>query len=251
MELRILGTGDADGIPALGCDCSICRRAREGVEPRRTRASAAVLDEDLFILIDPSPDVLLQLAWTDRIPDAILVTHRHLEHVLGIPLLHAAGRLSGAPTPIPVLGNLDAVSFLSSLLGILEGASSPWMGRFRLRAIRGHESLGPLRVSPVPLVHDVPSTGYLVEGTATVAYLLDTGPGVEPPDADAIVVDCTWARAEGPWHMDVAAVREFASAARGAVLCSHIGHKNLPHRELNAALRGLARAALDGETLKL
>lgn len=43
MQLTFLGTGGAQQVPAFGCECAICQRARRE-PPRRRRACSAMLD---------------------------------------------------------------------------------------------------------------------------------------------------------------------------------------------------------------
>ena len=54
MKFHFLGTAAAEGIPALFCECAVCKEAREkGGRFIRTR-SQALIDDDL--LIDFNPD---------------------------------------------------------------------------------------------------------------------------------------------------------------------------------------------------
>ncbi len=49
MKIRYLGTAAAEGIPAIFCDCEVCRKSRElGGRNFRTR-SQAIIDDTLLI----------------------------------------------------------------------------------------------------------------------------------------------------------------------------------------------------------
>ena len=52
MEVVYLGTGAAEGIPALFCECEFCRRARTGKEKIRSRAQI-LIDGELSIDFPP------------------------------------------------------------------------------------------------------------------------------------------------------------------------------------------------------
>ena len=55
MKFQYLGTAAAEGIPALFCDCEICREASlRGGKELRMRSGALVNDQ---LLIDLSPDL--------------------------------------------------------------------------------------------------------------------------------------------------------------------------------------------------
>lgn len=244
MKMILLGTGDADGIPALGCDCAICKAALEGKEPSRTFASAAVLVKDTFIIIDPTPQIQIQLAAVglqNKIPSGILITHLHYEHWAGLPLLHAFDRLGGGKQKFHVYSNAQTLNYIKNRMYDLLSATNRWIvERFKYIPIRQRFKIGSVTVETLVLDHQVPTTGYVLEtGDLRIGYLLDTGPRFEEPDdLDIAVLDCTWAKKEGDGHMSIKDVMNIAPHLARKVVCSHIGHKNLFHRELDKIFRG-------------
>lgn len=86
MEVTLLGTGDTTGTPTPDCDCDTCRAARDrGVE--RSRFSVHVHNERSgeSLLVDASPDFRRQFLDRDvDLPDAVLVTHVHFDHLDGL-----------------------------------------------------------------------------------------------------------------------------------------------------------------------
>lgn len=84
MKVRILGSGTSMGVPTLGCDCEVCR----STDPRdkRLRCSSLVYTDDAVILIDCGPDFRQQYMQVHPfvVPDAILITHEHSDHVGGL-----------------------------------------------------------------------------------------------------------------------------------------------------------------------
>ena len=86
MEITLLGTGDTTGTPMVGCTCATCDRARTlGIE--RSRFSVHVRNEetDESLLIDASPDFRYQFLTNDvSLPDEILITHIHFDHLDGL-----------------------------------------------------------------------------------------------------------------------------------------------------------------------
>lgn len=86
MEVTLLGTGDTTGTPTPGCDCDTCDRARE-LDVERTRFSVHVRNEQTgeSLLVDASPDFRQQFLVHDvPLPDEILVTHIHFDHLDGL-----------------------------------------------------------------------------------------------------------------------------------------------------------------------
>ncbi len=99
MKIRFLGTGTSQGIPVIGCDCSACTSD----DPRDQRLRCAILlkiDDQQFI-IDIGPDFRQQmlLAKVDRL-DAVLLTHEHNDHIIGLDDIRPFNFRSGKEMPI-------------------------------------------------------------------------------------------------------------------------------------------------------
>src|SRR5258706_15515257 len=112
--LTVLGSGTSMGVPTIGCDCA----ARHSDDPhaRRTRPSVLVEYDGRAVLIDTTPDFREQAIRENiRHLDAVLYTHTHADHLLGIddlrPLsfLHKPGRL-------PLYARPDAADFIRNML---------------------------------------------------------------------------------------------------------------------------------------
>lgn len=83
MKITFLGTGTSTGVPEIGCKCEVCTSA----DPRdsRLRCSALVEEGDTTILIDCGPDFRQQMLNADvKKIDALLMTHKHFDHLVGI-----------------------------------------------------------------------------------------------------------------------------------------------------------------------
>jgi len=88
--LTFLGTGTSMGVPTLGCDCAVCT----STDPfnRRTRPSVRIAYEGHTVLIDTGPDFHAQAIRENiRRVDAVLYTHGHADHVLGMDDLTREG----------------------------------------------------------------------------------------------------------------------------------------------------------------
>ena len=104
MEVTLLGTGDTTGTPTPGCRCDTCEEARErGIE--RSRFSVHVESAaGESLLIDASPDLRQQfLAHEVPLPDAIVITHIHFDHLDGLGNAYRLlGPRGGGDEPVPV-----------------------------------------------------------------------------------------------------------------------------------------------------
>lgn len=84
MKLKFLGSGTSQGVPVIGCHCEVC--ASVNPKDKRFRSSALVTTAGgRKILLDCGPDFRMQMLNNkeDRI-DAVLLTHEHNDHVIGL-----------------------------------------------------------------------------------------------------------------------------------------------------------------------
>ncbi len=82
-ELIVLGSGTSQGVPVIGCECSVCTSP----DPRdtRTRSSIHVHFPEVSLQIDTGPDFRTQMLREQLSHiDAVLFTHEHQDHIAGL-----------------------------------------------------------------------------------------------------------------------------------------------------------------------
>ncbi|MDP4184686.1 MAG: MBL fold metallo-hydrolase [Bacteroidota bacterium] len=83
MKITFLGTGTSQGVPVIACNCPICQSPDR--KDKRLRSSVLVETRKSTILIDAGPDFRQQMLREQvKKVDAILLTHEHADHVLGL-----------------------------------------------------------------------------------------------------------------------------------------------------------------------
>ncbi len=99
LTITVLGSGTSVGVPTIGCRCEVCRS--EDPRNKRLRPSVLVRYGGKGVLIDTSPDFRYQAirARIERI-DAILYTHGHADHVMGLDDVRPFNFFQQAPIPI-------------------------------------------------------------------------------------------------------------------------------------------------------
>jgi phosphoribosyl 1,2-cyclic phosphate phosphodiesterase len=99
LKLTLLGTGTSQGVPVIGCDCEVCT----STDPRdqRLRSAALLQAGATKILIDAGPDLRQQMLreGVDHV-DAILLTHEHNDHVIGLDDVRPFNFRSGRPMTV-------------------------------------------------------------------------------------------------------------------------------------------------------
>ncbi|MFT4565114.1 MAG: phosphoribosyl 1,2-cyclic phosphate phosphodiesterase [Saprospiraceae bacterium] len=83
MVFTLLGTGTSQGVPIIGCQCETC--ISDDPHDKRLRASALIQSQLSSVLIDCGPDFRQQMLRenVDRL-DAVLITHEHNDHIIGL-----------------------------------------------------------------------------------------------------------------------------------------------------------------------
>lgn len=82
-SILVLGSGTSVGVPMIGCRCKVC--TSNDPRDKRLRPSVLLRLGDKRVLIDTSPDFRHQaLRFGIEHLDAILYTHSHADHILGL-----------------------------------------------------------------------------------------------------------------------------------------------------------------------
>jgi phosphoribosyl 1,2-cyclic phosphate phosphodiesterase len=156
----------------IGCGCAVCR----STDPRDKRLRPSIyvdVPDHAKILIDTTPD-LRQQALTHGITrvDAILFTHGHADHVLGLDEVRRFNAIQGGS--IPCYANDVAWDTLRRVFYyIFDGKPRLGGGVPALdpHVITAPLTIGGVRVIPVPLWHGhMPILGFRF---GTFAYLTD------------------------------------------------------------------------------
>ncbi len=251
IRLVFLGTGAAEGVPVLGCSCSNCQAARQR-SPRsgRQRASLLVQTNRLSVLIDAPLEIRQQLSRQDMPKiDVILITHWHIEHWIGlVELQHWDRELTrGKRETFEVFMNKNAYNEFETILNPLLRTCSPLLNKV-IRARKAEEYKpfirGNVKITPVGLYHEIPSTGYIINaGGKKISYLLDTGEDIPvetlglAQGSDVVVLDCNFEKRLSKYHLDIMSAIKLVDRIKPKLTyLSHISHRNLPYEKLEGFL---------------
>jgi len=256
------------GVPTLGCSCAVCtsadprdRRLRPSVLIRwndpATTASAGESQNGIerSVVIDTGPDFREQAlrANLTRI-DAVLYTHSHADHILGLddlrPLSFKAFRETG---PIPLYATPETTATLESIFSYTFSpqATYPNRARVRLEPLADKTPIHGVEFQRIPLLHgEMEIVGYRFGSTA---YLTDV----------SSIPESSFALLEGLDHIVLSALRHKPHPSHATVeqalawaqrigarhtWLTHIAHE-LGHEATNRTLPAGVALAYDGQTI--
>lgn len=285
MKIKFLGTSAGWPLPRLGCKCEIC----SSKNPKDTRTRTQILIDDT-VLLDAGPETyshLRPLNVASKL-EAILISHAHPDHVLGLwDLPHIYGRNENNVDKIklyitqPVLNNIKSTIFsqFQPIVISVEKSNIPF-------------NIGSAKVTYFPVIHgktpafgikykqslrssslDIQSHAVLkrnlklrtagLKDGKFLAYIPDFNKIL--PSSQKVIRDCHLLIIDGsslgkvgqsPTHISIQDGIIIAKKLKAkSIYFVHIGHKTATHEELNDYLRQNAgpnfHVAYDGLEINL
>ncbi len=259
MQITFLGTGTSQGVPMIGCRCDVCLSS----DPRdkRWRPSILVrLDSGLTLLVDTSADFRSQaLAFDVTRIDAVLYTHSHADHILGLDETRRFNILQGEA--IPLYGDARTLDDIRRVFDYAFPRPSAaranggyeFVPRLSPFVIAGPFVIGPDEIVPVPIFHGTrPILGYRI---GRFAYLTDCShiPDESWPLLDGLDLLVLSALRHRPHPTHFSLTDAVAAARRvGAkrTLFTHMCH-DLGHAATCASLPPDLQLAYDGQVAEV
>lgn len=248
VTLTILGSGTSHGVPMVCCDCTTCTSTDP--HDQRMRPSALFTVGLTQILVDTTPEFRLQAlkARLDHL-DAVLFTHSHADHIVGLDDLRRYSTKLGRA--LDVYGNAETIDRLQRMFRYAFDFD-PHYPSEKPRLV-GHTPEGPFEaagvpVTPIPYLHgETEVWGYRIGG---IAYCTDCSFIPDSSlellnDLDVLILDAVRLRPH-PTHYHVDAAIEVAQhiGARQTYF-THIAHE-IRHAAITPTLPDRIALAYDG-----
>ena len=256
MKARVivLGSGTSHGVPMIGCTCAVCRSTDS--RDRRSRPSIYVdVEGGPAILVDTSTD-LRQQALTHGLHrvDAILFTHSHADHIMGLDDVRRFNVMQSAAIPA-YADERTAADLRRSFSYVFNPPNEKGGGipQVSLTIVDGPFDVGGVRIQPVPIFHGSrPILGFRF---GNFAYLTDCNRIAEEAwplldGVEVLILDALRHRPH-PTHFTVGEALQVVQRVQPRhTYLTHVCH-DLAHAETNASLPGGVELAYDGLALTI
>lgn len=278
MKIQFLGTAAAEGVPAMFCNCDICKNIRAiGADEYRTRTQV-LIDGELSVDFPPEAYVhSLRYGFSLADLKYIFVTHSHMDHFYAHDFILRGYRYaSGFGLPLHIYGNREVCAVFSECTRReMKPAVAANVQINEISAYRSYD-IGGYRLLTMPAVHSNTEEAllfYIEKGGRGYLHLHDTA----LPDggiydflhangarAQAVALDCTYADRTvipRPRHMNIEDCEEVIKNLKAAGVCddktrfiiTHFSHNCNPVRTRLAAIekRYGVTAARDGMEIEI
>jgi phosphoribosyl 1,2-cyclic phosphate phosphodiesterase len=255
VDVTFLGTGTSMGVPMIGCACAVC----QSTDPRDNRSRPSILlglSNGATILVDTSSDLRAQaLRFGLTRIDAVLYTHSHADHILGLDELRRFNTLQKGP--IPLFGDDRTLTDLRRIFSYafqpMREPGHEYVPQLVPFVLDGPLSVAGTEVRPVPVTHGARTI--LGFRFGRFAYLTDCcaipeASWAQLEDLDVLVLDALRERPHAShFSLDQAVAAATRIGARQTFF-THMAH-DLGHAATCARLPDGMALAYDGLRLAI
>ena len=250
MRIIFLGTGTSRGIPTVGCQCKVCT----STNPKNKRLrSSLLIESETNVVIDTSVDFRAQMLQYDVTKlDAVVYTHCHVDHILGLDEVYPFNMWTGKTT-LAYASPATLKEIRITFRHLFQEELYPGVPGVELIPIDGNFKIGDLEFEPLEVLHgQMPVLGFRVGRFAyvpDVSFIPEMSLG-QLEGLDYLVLDGLRYESH-PKHFSLSQAAEMAQQlGAGQTYLVHMNH-DVDHDEGNGFLPPSVRLAYDGQILEI
>jgi phosphoribosyl 1,2-cyclic phosphate phosphodiesterase len=253
VKITFLGTGTSQGIPVIGCRCSVCT----STDPmdKRLRCSVLLEENGTVAVIDSGPDFRQQML-RSNVSDlnGLVFTHEHKDHVAGMDDIRAFNYIHRKKVDVYATSRVQ-LALRREFPYIFEDSGYPGIPQIELHTIGLNPfNVGSIQLIPIEVMHyKLPVLGFR---TGDFTYITDANfisdSEKEKIKGSKIIAVNALRRERHVSHFTLAeavSLLEELKPDHGYLI--HLSHQLGKHKEVNAELPSFIRCAYDGLTLEI
>jgi len=254
LKIIFLGTGTSQGVPMIGCDCSICKSTDN--KDKRLRSSALIEVGSKHILIDAGPDFRQQMLRENITKlDAILLTHEHKDHIGGLDDVRAFNYIQKKPMDIYAEKRVNDLLQSRDFAYVVERKDYPGIPKMNFHDIENKifdiegENVFPIR----GIHHHLPVFGFRIRNFAYITDMnyLSAEERTKLKDLDMLVITAL-RRKKHVSHFNLEeALAIIEEVKPKKAYLTHISHKLGFYNDLKTELPENVYAAFDGLKIEI
>ncbi len=249
MKLKFLGTGTSQGVPVIGSQHPVCLSTNP--KDKRLRTSALITTDDGDkILIDCGPDFRQQMLNNNESDvNAVLITHEHNDHVIGMDDLRPL--IFKYEEDMPIYSNKRVADEIKIRFPYAFAAKKyPGAPSFNMNIIEGPFTLLNVEITPINIIHgEIEILGYRFKD---LAYITDASNILQEEkeklqNLEILVINCLRKNPPHYSHYILPQVLELIEELKPKkIYFIHISHHLGFHEEVEKELPQHVHLAYDG-----
>lgn len=162
MKVTFLGTGTSQGVPVIGCACTVCNSL--DFRDKRLRSSVHIQVGKLSLVIDTGPDFRSQILRAGITSlDAVIFTHEHKDHTAGLDDIRPFNFMQ--QKDMPIFGRSQVLDQIKQEFSyIFTGKRYPGVPQVETVEINDEQFvIEGVTITPIPVMHyKLPILGFRI-----------------------------------------------------------------------------------------
>ncbi|OEJ99965.1 MBL fold metallo-hydrolase [Roseivirga misakiensis] len=253
MKITVLGSGTSQGVPVIGCNCSVCRSL--DFRDKRLRVSLHISVDDQSFIIDSGPDFRQQvLRERIRHVDALIFTHEHKDHTAGMDDIRSFNFLQ--KQDIPIYGRASVLNQIKQEFSYIFSENAyPGVPRVTPMVIENKPfKIQRVEVIPIEALHyKLPVFGFRIKDFTYLTDIKTIGPKeiAKAKGSKVLVLDALQ-KEDHISHLTLSEALELATEIGAEkTYFTHISHKMGLHESVEKELPDNISLAYDGLQIDL